>query len=195
MQEEIIYKAAFFILIMSLGIVRLPFMKKCKKCTKIKDMTLNFEKSKVFVAWLGMFLIPCVYIFSNALNSFSIDLSPILRIIGVVGMGLNVIFFYYIHKQLDKNWSAVLEIKEGQELITNGIYKFVRHPMYTQSWLWVILQLFITSNWFVGLFGILSWGFLYFTRVGNEEKLMIEQFGDKYLEYIKNTGRLLPKVI
>lgn len=195
MNEEIIYKTLFFILIMSLGMVRLPFMRKCKKCTKIKDLTLNFEKFKVFVAWLGMFLFPCVYIFSNALNSFSMNLSPILRIIGIIGLALNVVFFYYIHKQLDKNWSAVLEIKDGQELITDGIYKFVRHPMYTQSWLWVILQFFVVSNWFVGLFGIASWAFLYFTRVGNEERLMTEQFGDKYIAYMKTTGRLLPKVI
>ncbi len=193
MKEEIIYKTALLILLFGYTLARLPFAKKCKKCTKIKDMTLNFEKFKVFVAWLGMCFFPFIYIFSSALNSFRMDLSPILRIMGVAGLAFNIVFFYYIHKQLDKNWSPVLEIKEGHELITNGIYEYIRHPMYTQCWIWVILQVFVTSNWFVGLFGIVSWAFLYFTRVGNEEKLMTAQFGDKYTEYMARTGRLLPK--
>ena len=64
--------------------------------------------------------------------------------------------------------------------------------MYTQLWIWVIFQGLILSNYFIEIIGILTWGNLYFMRVSNEEKMMIDEFGNEYKEYMKRTGRLIP---
>jgi protein-S-isoprenylcysteine O-methyltransferase Ste14 len=66
--------------------------------------------------------------------------------------------------------------------------------MYSQIWLWVIAQFLIVSNWIVGIIGIVTWAILYFIRVPKEEALMIKEFGDKYKDYMKETGRIFPKL-
>jgi protein-S-isoprenylcysteine O-methyltransferase Ste14 len=45
----------------------------------------------------------------------------------------------------------------------------------------------------VGLGGLVPWTLLYFIRVPNEEKMMEDEFGDEYLKYMEETGRILPK--
>jgi protein-S-isoprenylcysteine O-methyltransferase Ste14 len=103
-------------------------------------------------------------------------------------------YFWWIHKTLGVNWSPTLEIRKGHQLIKAGPYKRIRHPMYSQIWLWTIAQFLIISNIFAGLSGILAWTILYFIRVPSEEKMMIEIFGDEYIEYMKQTGRVFPKL-
>lgn len=191
--EIIILKTVLFVFIFACGFIRLPMMKKCKNNINIVLKNPGVEKFKVFLAWLGMFLVPMLYIFTKLFNGFDINLPMWLRYISAVGLVLNAVFFYYIHRELSNNWSPYLEICENQKLIKTGVYSKIRHPMYTQSWLWVILQGVVSSNLFVFIFGIVTWGFLYFTRVFNEEEMMKEQFKDEYIEYMQQTGRLLPK--
>ena len=79
--------------------------------------------------------------------------------------------------------------------MTNGVYQTVRHPMYTSLWLWVIAQGLVLTNWIAGLSGMATFGALYFTRVGAEEAMMLEQFGDQYQAYMQRTKRLLPYLL
>ena len=132
--------------------------------------------------------------FFHCFEGFKIKIPEFLRIISSIILFFDVIFFYFIHKQLAENWSPYLEIKIDQKLIKNGIYKYISHPMYTQLWIWVIFQGLILSNYFIEIIGILTWGNLYFMRVSNEEKMMIDEFGDEYKKYMKKTGRLFPKL-
>lgn len=189
-----LYKITLLIFIISYGIIRIPLMKKCKHNINKKSMNTQTEKAKVFIAWLGMCFVPFVYIFTNWLNIFDFNLNSTIRIICSVVLIANIFLFYYVHKELNDNWSAILEVKGNQKLIKTGIYKYIRHPMYTQSWIWVIMQGMVASNYFVLIFGVITWGLMYFTRVFSEEKMMIDEFGNEYIEYMKETGRLLPKI-
>ena len=56
----------------------------------------------------------------------------------------------------------------------------------------VIFQGLILSNIFVEIFGIICWGILYFKRINNEVKMMIDEFCNEYKEYMRKTGRLIP---
>ena len=142
-----------------------------------------------------MGLVPLLYIITPLFNRFDVYVPISVRTIAAVLFLLNnFIFFYYIHKQLDNNWSMSLDIREGHTLITTGLYKYIRHPMYTQCWIFVLLQGIVAANIFVTVFGIAAWGILYFTRVFNEEKMMIEKFGNRYKNYMRFTGRVLPKL-
>ncbi len=188
-------KFIFFVIIIAYGAVRLPYAKKCRNKACIKSIHCFFEKFKVFIAWLGMCLVPMIYIFTSLLDGFDINIPLYVRLFAFLGLIADIIFFHYIHKALDDNWSAILEIKDGQKLITNGVYKYIRHPMYTQCWICVILQGIFASNILVEIFGIVTWGFMYFTRVSYEEKMMLEQFKEEYKIYMTKTGRLLPKFL
>jgi protein-S-isoprenylcysteine O-methyltransferase Ste14 len=97
----------------------------------------------------------------------------------------------WTHHALGKNWTAPLEIKEQHTLITSGPYGWVRHPMYTTFFLNGLVTFLVSANWLVGL-GWIGQSIVAASRVGEEEALMIEEFGDEYRAYMQRTGRFLP---
>jgi len=96
---------------------------------------------------------------------------------------------------LANSWSDTPRMLKEQSLITSGPYRLIRHPIYTAFILILSSTLFISSNWLIGL----GWSGMTIletvSRIGFEESLMIEYFGDQYRDYMKKTGLLLPKVI
>ena len=49
--------------------------------------------------------------------------------------------------------------------------------MYLSMWIFALFQGFVLSNYFIEIFGIITWANLYFFRISNEEKIMIDTFG------------------
>ena len=99
--------------------------------------------------------------------------------------------FLWTHQELGKNWSIALATKERQTLVSSGPYRWVRHPMYTAISAWWLGSFLLSANWVVGV-AALGLGLLCAARVGDEEALMIDEFGDQYRSYMKRTGRFLP---
>ena len=87
-----------------------------------------------------------------------------------------------------------LPIPNGEGLAARGLYRRVRHPMYSAFWLLALSQAALLPNWFAGLAGPVAWGTLFFLRVGREERLMIDTFGEQYRRYMQRTKRVLPWV-
>jgi protein-S-isoprenylcysteine O-methyltransferase Ste14 len=100
--------------------------------------------------------------------------------------------FRLTHKALGRNWSVSLQVRESHKLISDGIYRRVRHPMYTAFWLWAVAQALLLPNWFAGWAGLVGFGILFFGRVKKEEELMLESFGDDYRQYMSRTSRVIP---
>src|SRR6476620_8745839 len=78
-------------------------------------------------------------------------------------------------------------------------YDFVKGFAYAGSlvfavafWLWAIAQFLLLPNWFAGSAGILGFGILYLGRIGQEERLMLDTFGDDYRIYMNRTARIVP---
>ena len=96
---------------------------------------------------------------------------------------------------LGKSWSDTPRMMKEQTLITSGPYQSIRHPIYTAFILILSSPLLISANWLIGL----TWMGMTITevasRIGFEESLMLEYFGDQYREYMNQTGRLLPRLI
>lgn len=86
-----------------------------------------------------------------------------------------------------------LELREEHELITRGVYKHVRHPMYAASLLWGAAQGLILQNWIAGWSPFLSLLVLYFLRAPREEQMMLDQFGEAYRTYRQRTGGIFPR--
>jgi protein-S-isoprenylcysteine O-methyltransferase Ste14 len=95
---------------------------------------------------------------------------------------------------LGKNWSDTPRMIKEQSLITSGPYQFIRHPIYTAFLLILGSTLFISSNWLIGIAWIGMTVLEVASRIGFEENLMLEYFGDQYRVYMKRTGRLLPRM-
>ena len=83
---------------------------------------------------------------------------------------------------------------ENHELIESGLYKSIRHPGYLGQMIIFIGTSISLSNWLSILCMIVPviFGFIY--RISVEERFMIEQMGEKYIDYQKRTKRLIPAI-
>jgi protein-S-isoprenylcysteine O-methyltransferase Ste14 len=98
-------------------------------------------------------------------------------------------------RTLGNNLSVALEIKRDQTLVTNGPYRWVRHPIYTAGLVFCSSLFLVSANGLVGACCLGGTVLLYATRIPKEEKMMIRQFGDQYRQYAKRSGRLLPRIL
>ena len=95
---------------------------------------------------------------------------------------------------LPSSWSVTLELNADHRLVTRGVYRLVRHPMYTSFFVLGIGQALLMANWIAGFAGLAATWLLVAIRLPNEEAMMIEAFGDEYRAYTRRTGVLVPKM-
>jgi protein-S-isoprenylcysteine O-methyltransferase Ste14 len=109
-----------------------------------------------------------------------------------VGLGITSVgLFAWTHVTLGRFWSPCLQLRSDHRLITDGPYARIRHPMYSAILGWMVSLGLVAASWMPLLFAALA--ALNFTlRIQPEEKMMLQQFGDEYREYMKRTGRLFP---
>jgi protein-S-isoprenylcysteine O-methyltransferase len=117
---------------------------------------------------------------------------PLLGVLGLLGTLAGMGTLVWGRQTLGANWSQTVSVKEDQELITQGPYTLVRHPMYAGGLLASISSALVAGGPFV--FATLVVGSLFLWRVGAEDKLMEEQFPETYPDYMRRTKRLIPFV-
>jgi protein-S-isoprenylcysteine O-methyltransferase Ste14 len=114
-----------------------------------------------------------------------------------LGVGLALLGFallQWAQNTLGKNWSDTPRMIKEQSLITSGPYRFIRHPIYTAFLLILGSTLLISANWLIGIAWMGMTILEVTSRIGFEENLMLEYFGEQYREYMKQTGRLFPRL-
>lgn len=132
-------------------------------------------------------------------------LSPLLRFADYalpeacvgIGTGFTVFglwLFWRSHADLGENWSVTLELGSDHHLITEGVYRHVRHPMYASFVALALGQAMLLDNWIAGWAAAVAVFALCAVRIPREERMMAEHFGDAYRCYQGRTGRLLPRV-
>ena len=94
---------------------------------------------------------------------------------------------------LRSNYSSTLVIRKSHQLVVHGIYRFVRHPIYLGAILVTLGGPIGMSSW-IGLLPALLLIPLFIYRMGVEEGLLLEEFGEGYRVYMSNTKRLMPFV-
>jgi protein-S-isoprenylcysteine O-methyltransferase Ste14 len=134
-----------------------------------------------------------LYLLTPWLQVFHITLPTWLRWLGMFIFFLGDVVFWWAHYALGRNWSPVLAIRESHELIVEGPYRYVRHPMYTAFFLIGIGLALLSANWVVGGAYLGAVLLMYEVRISTEEQMMLEQFGEAYREHCKRTGRLVPR--
>lgn len=119
-------------------------------------------------------------------------MSSTLSIIGAFAIlgGLSLRIFAVW--SLGPNFAATVQIKQNQDLITHGLYSYLRHPSYTGAWFMLMgYGIFLHSILGTLLMGI-GLFFAYQKRIQTEELTLIQAFGKKYEEYQNKTYRMIP---
>lgn len=146
------------------------------------------------IGGLFLWLSPIVYLINPAWMAWSkFGLPEIARWLGV-GLGaICVPLIYWLFSSIGSGITPVSATRKEHTLVTHGIYRWVRHPLYTiGSSLYISFGL-MADNWFIILLATLAF-IAMAIRTPKEEANLIEKFGDEYREYMKRTGRFLPKV-
>src|SRR5690606_36343561 len=66
------------------------------------------------------------------------------------------------HTDLGRNWSPGLEVRSDHELVTNGIYARIRHPMYAAIWISALVQPLLIQNWIAGFLVVPAFAAMWF---------------------------------
>jgi protein-S-isoprenylcysteine O-methyltransferase Ste14 len=193
--EPVILKIGYVIIVIGTSIIRYPHEKRNKVNQIVTHKKGTLEKTLLGFVYLGMVILPLIYIVTSFFSFADYELPVSGQIVGLVLIAPMLWLFYRSHKDLGQNWSATLEIREGHHIVDSGVYKYIRHPMYSAIFLLVIIQALLLNNYIAGLSGLISFGLLFFLRVGKEEEMMVEQFGEVYQEYQKRTKRVIPFVV
>ncbi len=151
------------------------------------------ERLYLFFIFVSFQLLPLIYVFSTWFAFFDYSLPKWMGIPAALLYCFGVWLFFRSHSDLGKYWSPGLEIKEDHQLVTTGVFKWVRHPMYAAFVIIAVSQIFMLQNWLIGPAFLVSAIPFYLQRVKREEKMLIRKFGSDYTDYIDRTGEIFPR--
>lgn len=172
--------------------MRYPAMRRARKQKTQVDNRTALDLSLLGLCVLGLFVLPVLWRL-GVMGDLG-DRSQSLPVL-LLGIASGIAFLWLFrrsHKDLGRNWSVTLEIREGHRLVTEGVYAYVRHPMYASFFLWGVTQALLVANWVAGFAGLVAVFLLYAVRQSREEAMMRATFGAEYDAYCARTKRLVP---
>ena len=146
------------------------------------------------------FALPALLVCTAGLAAMVWDLArqqgslTILSVQGIVGLALIVIggtLSLVAAVTLRRFYSSTLIIREDHQLITHGVYRFTRHPIYLGT-IMVFIGLPVSVSSLYGLLTMSALIPLFFNRIRMEEEMLTEEFGDTYRRYQEATSKLIP---
>lgn len=96
---------------------------------------------------------------------------------------------------LGRYFTGRVQIQDDHELISRGIYRWLRHPSYTGGIMIFIGIALSINNWLALIVNLLIIAGAYLYRIKIEERALINYFGDAYKEYMKRTWRIFPYLL
>ena len=191
-------KTLYFLALLAQVVIRIPHEQRRRKTRMAVERVNTLERTLVSLLFVGIVFAPAIYASTSLLDRANYRLPlEAQRSVGGVGamlMTLAIWLFWRSHADLGRNWSPSLQLREGHELVTEGVYRYVRHPMYASEWLWSIAQALLLQNWVAGWAGLALFTPLYIMRVPREEQMMLDRFGAEYRSYMNRTGRIVPQL-
>lgn len=173
-------------------VIRYPFERRARRVRVVSGGRSLSDAAGLAAALFGLAILPGVYVATGvpAWADYPAGVLPVAA--GTLVYALALWVFRRSHKDLGRNWSITLEIREQHRLVSTGLYAVIRHPMYTSFMLMGLGQALLLANWVAGPAGLVGFAVLFFLRVGKEERMMLETFGPEYRAYMERTKRLIP---
>src|SRR4026208_681579 len=173
--------------------IRAPHGRRSRIVKVATSYKTPLETGLLVLAWVGFF-VPLIWVASPAFAIAEYPLRTGPLVAGVVCLVIGLWLFYRSHADLGTNWSVTLQVREHHQLITHGVDQCIRHPMYSALFLYSLGQVLVLPNWIAGPSYLVTFGILFAFRIRDEERMMLEEFGDEYATYMAKTKRLVPGV-
>jgi protein-S-isoprenylcysteine O-methyltransferase Ste14 len=196
MNENIFRIVAAVILLTAMGISsyfrRKADQESGEKISRKVDGTAMMTMIRIggLILWLS----PFIYLLNPHWMAWSkIGLPDSVRWLGVAFGMICVGLIYWLFSSIGTGITPTSATRQQHTLVTNGPYRWVRHPLYTVGSSLFVAFGMMADNWFIAALGILTF-LLMASRTPKEEENLIQKFGDEYREYMKRTGRFFPKL-
>jgi protein-S-isoprenylcysteine O-methyltransferase Ste14 len=174
-------------------VIRAPHGNRSRKVKVVRSRKGGLEVALLTLAWVSFF-VPFLWIFTPLLSYADYPLHPVPFFAGILCFVVGLRIFHRSHADLGEFWSITLEVRERHRLVTEGIYRRIRHPMYLGLFLYSLGQALVVPNWVAGPSYGLAFGLLFALRIGAEERMMREEFPQEYDAYAARTKRLIPGI-
>ncbi|MEE2953383.1 MAG: protein-S-isoprenylcysteine O-methyltransferase [Pseudomonadota bacterium] len=185
---------AWVLMVVGWYVIRFPFERRAKRARVSATRRGLAETLRMAISFTGLGVLPGLFVATGFPRFATYEPIALQTGLGLLAALLALVLFRLTHKALGKMWSVSLDIRDKHKLVTSGIYKRVRHPMYTAFWTMALAQALLLPNWIAGLSGLVGFGTLFFLRIGPEEAMMEETFGEEYRAYKARTARIIPGV-
>lgn len=116
----------------------------------------------------------------------------VFKIIGLAFLILGVVFRLIVVFSLGRYFTVDVSIVKDHQLITNGFYKYIRHPSYSFSLLTFVGLALVLNNYISAIVLLIPVFYMFFYRIRIEENVLKEQFGSQYAEYMNRTKKIIP---
>jgi protein-S-isoprenylcysteine O-methyltransferase Ste14 len=163
----------------------------------------KLKKTKKRESWLQrlLYVLPLVaafYLLSRQeahygwLGARFVPDTAAMQWIGILLTAAGVAAAIWARWHLGANWSGVVTLKEGHELIRTGPYRSIRHPIYTGILL-AMLGTVVAIGEVRGLLALTIAWLSFYLKARREESFLAQEFGPRFTEHQQHTGMFLPR--
>ena len=184
-------KAVILVGTIAMIVIQAPHMRRSVGIKVVKSRRGPLEVALMALVMVGLFL-PLHWVRRSVPAFAEYPLGPTPFTAGILCLALGLWFLYRSHADLGTNWSSTLKVREKHQLVTQGVYCRIRHPMYLAFLLQAFGQALVVPNWVAGPSYVVAVVVVVALRVGPEERMMLEEFGTDYEAYMARTRRLVP---
>ena len=163
--------------------------------TILRPLEIEKKQEEKYAMFIVFLFLANPFVFVLALVEHDILFDTRLDVLSWVGLFiyfLAAIVIIMARVNLGKQGTGTLVVRENHELITTGLYKYLRHPMYSGTLLGVIGFALVSQSIFVSLITFVLYFWIFNKRLIYEEDLLEKTFGEKYQKYKVSSYRLIP---
>ncbi len=162
---------------------------------KTKDKATSHSQQTVFkriLGWgVGLFIVWQLL----GLQILPFQQTLVTQIIGFLLVLAGTYITVWARMTIGTNWAhaAEYQIKKDHELVTSGVYNFIRHPIYAGMFFSCVGAELVAGSYIFFVFLILL-PIPAYLQAKKEEKLLTGHFGETYKTYMKKTKMFLPYI-
>lgn len=182
-----------FIVTLGIVLIYLRVFKNFKQAKLQKDQRKKEIKSVVETTSMTCFFILCYVIVITGFGSFTFS-NIYINMLALVVYIIGTVFNLLGRKYLGANWGNNVVIYTNHTLVTDGVYKVVRHPLYA-SIIWMIYAVGILyKNYLVIILNTIIF-IPFMTYRAKQEEKELEKIFEEYKNYKKRVGMFFPKIL
>ena len=157
----------------------------------IREDVLSFALPAAFVCCAGGVVIVWDLVRQLVRQQGSLVILSVQSIVGLALVVIGLTITLVAAGTLRRFYSSTLVVREDHQLITHGVYRFTRHPIYLGA-IMVLIGMPVCVSSLYGLLTMSALIPLVLNRIRIEERMLTDEFGDAYRTYQEATSKLIP---